>query len=102
MQKPHDDSKACLTAFVQDSTLTAVIEMRLGSWLVAGMIPGINRQPRKKIGPNPELLLQLLYAGGTKPSRPGRKSPGLRSPMRPDGMVFGSPVGCGLAALMPT
>jgi len=29
--------------------------------LVAGMIPGINRQPRKKIGPNPELLLQLLY-----------------------------------------
>jgi len=61
MQKPHDDSKACLTAFVQDSTLTAVIEMSLGSWLVAGMIPGINRQPRKKIGPNPELLLQLLY-----------------------------------------
>jgi hypothetical protein len=26
MQKPHDDSKACLTAFVQDSTLTVVIE----------------------------------------------------------------------------
>ena len=37
MQKPHDDSKASLTAFVQDSTLTAVIEMSLASWLVAGM-----------------------------------------------------------------
>ena len=61
MQKPHDDSKACLTAFVQDSTLTAVIEMSLKSWLVAGMIPGVNREPRKKIGPNPEVLLQLLY-----------------------------------------
>jgi hypothetical protein len=61
MQKPHDDSKACLTAFVQDSTLTVVIEMSLASWLVAGMIPGVKREPRKKIGPNPEVLLQLLY-----------------------------------------
>jgi len=61
MQKPHDDSKACLTAFVQDSTLTVVIEMSLRSWLVAGMVPGVNREPRKKIAPNPELLLQLLY-----------------------------------------
>jgi len=61
MQKPHDDSKACLTAFVQDSTLTVVIEMSLASWLVAGMIPGVNREPRKKIGPDPEVLLQLLY-----------------------------------------
>ncbi len=61
MQKPHDDSKACLTAFVQDSTLTVVIEMSLASWLVAGMIPGVDREPRKKIGPDPEVLLQLLY-----------------------------------------
>ena len=61
MQKPHDDSKASLTAFVQDSTLTAVIEMSLKSWLVAGMIPGVKREPRKKINPNPEVLLQLLY-----------------------------------------
>ena len=61
MQKPHDDSKACLTAFVQDSTLTVVIEMSLRSWLVAGMVPGVNREARKKIAPNPELLLQLLY-----------------------------------------
>jgi transposase len=61
MLKPHDDSKACLTAFVQDNTLTVVIEMSLASWLVAGTIPGINREPRKKIGPDPEVLLQLLY-----------------------------------------
>ena len=61
MLKPHDDSKACLTAFVQDNTLTVVIEMSLASWLVAGTIPGVNREPRKKIGPDPEVLLQLLY-----------------------------------------
>src|SRR5215471_9813330 len=29
MQKHHDDSKACLTAFVQDNTVIAVIEMSL-------------------------------------------------------------------------
>ena len=61
MQKPHDESKACLTAFVQDSTLTVVIEMSLANWLVAGMIPGVDRQPLKKIVPNPEVLLQLLH-----------------------------------------
>ena len=46
MLKPHDDSKACLTAFVQDNTLTVVIEMSLASWLVAGTIPaGLTGSP---------------------------------------------------------
>ena len=35
--------------------------MSLRSWLVAGMVPGVNREPRKKIAPNPEVLLLLLY-----------------------------------------
>jgi transposase len=35
--------------------------MSLVSWLAASMIPGVNREPRKKSGPNPEVLLQLLY-----------------------------------------
>jgi transposase len=61
MQNPHDDSKACDAAFVQDSTLVVVIEMGLSSWLVAGMIPGVNREPLKKIDPKAEELLQLLY-----------------------------------------
>jgi hypothetical protein len=30
MQKPHDNSKVCRAAFVQDSTLVVVIEMALG------------------------------------------------------------------------
>lgn len=61
MQNSRDDSKACRTAFVQDSTLVAVIEMSLSSWLVAGMIPGLSREPLKKIDPNAEVLLRLLY-----------------------------------------
>jgi transposase len=60
MQKPHDDSKACDATFVQDSTLVVVIEMGLSSWLVAGMIPGVSREPLKKIDPKAEELLQLL------------------------------------------
>jgi transposase len=46
---------------VQDSTLVVVIEMGLSSWLVAGMIPGVSREPLKKIDPKAEELLQLLY-----------------------------------------
>jgi transposase len=73
MQKPHDDSKACLTAFVQDSTLTAVIEMSLGSWLLAGMIPGVTREPRKKIAPNPEVLLEVLYRWWAEAIKAGKE-----------------------------
>ena len=61
MQKPHDNSKVCPAAFVQDSTLIAVIEMSLSTWLVAGMIPGVSREPLKKIAPDAEELLRLLY-----------------------------------------
>ena len=73
MQKPHDDSKACLTAFVQDSTLTVVVEMSLASWLVAGMIPGVKREPRKKIDPNPDVLLQLLYRWKDEATKAGKE-----------------------------
>ena len=36
MQYPND-SRRCLTVLDQDSTLIAVIEMSLSSWLVAGI-----------------------------------------------------------------
>jgi transposase len=60
-KKPQDHSKACPAAFEQDSTLIAVIEMSLSSWLVAGLIPGVSREPLKKIDPDPEQLLDLLH-----------------------------------------
>lgn len=49
-----------LAAFVQDNTLVAVIELSLSSWLIAGVVPGIDRQPLKKLEPDETELLQLL------------------------------------------
>ena len=48
MQKLNDLSRS-LTALEPDSTLIAVIEMSQSSWLVAGIVPGIERQPLKKL-----------------------------------------------------
>ncbi len=58
-QTPNDLSRS-LTALEQTATLVAVVEMSQASWLVAGMIPGLGRQPLKKIAPNEAALLSLL------------------------------------------
>ena len=72
MQKPHDNSKASLAAFMQDNTLIAVIELSLSSWLVAGLIPGASREPLKKLEPNPEDLLKLLHGWRDEAIKAGR------------------------------
>jgi transposase len=59
MSKSNGLSK-CLTAFDQDSTLVAVVEMSQSSWLVAGIVPGVERQPLKKIEADEQALLELL------------------------------------------
>lgn len=59
MPQPNDLSRSGVT-FEQDRTLVAVIEMSLSSWLVAGMIPGMNRHPLKKLAADQEALLGLL------------------------------------------
>ena len=48
MPQPNDLSRS-LVALGQGSTLVAVIEMGQASWLVAGVVPGVNRHPLKKI-----------------------------------------------------
>src|ERR1700704_4031655 len=60
MPQPNDLSRS-LVALDQNSTIIAVIEMSQSSWLVAGMLPGIERQPRKNLEPSPERLLGLLH-----------------------------------------
>jgi transposase len=50
-----------LVALDQNSTIIAVVELSQSSWLVGGVVPGIERQPRKKLEPSPEQLLGLLY-----------------------------------------
>ena len=49
----QNDLSRSLVALDQDSTLIAVVELSHSSWLVAGMLPGIERQPRKKLEPSP-------------------------------------------------
>jgi transposase len=55
MERPmlqSNDLSRSFTALNQDSTLIVVIEMSLSSWLVAGMVPGVERQPLKKLEPD--------------------------------------------------
>ena len=60
MHKLNDLSR-CLTPLEPDSTLIAVIEMSQSSWLVAGIVPGVERQPLKKLKVDESTLLNLLY-----------------------------------------
>src|ERR1700693_4362695 len=60
MPKFNDLSRS-LVAFDQDSTLVAVIEMGSGGWLVGGLVPGLSREPRRKLATEPLTLLKLLY-----------------------------------------
>ena len=84
-----------LVALDQNSTIIAVIEMNQSSWLVAGMLPGIERQPRKKLEPSPERLLGLLHRGQDEAVRAGRQSRGLHLPSKPAAMGFGWHAGVG-------
>src|SRR6202040_229241 len=68
---PNDLSRS-LVALDQDSTIIAVVEMSQSSWLVAGMLPGIERQPRKKLEPSPERLLAVLHRWRDEAVRAGR------------------------------
>jgi len=60
MPRPNDFSRS-LTPFEQDSTLVAAIELSQSTWLIAGTVPGIDRQPLKKITPDETALLRLLH-----------------------------------------
>jgi transposase len=60
MQTLNDLSRS-LIALEPASTLIAVIEMSLTSWLVAGIVPGIERQPLKKLAVDESALLKQLH-----------------------------------------
>ena len=72
MPQPNDLSRS-LVALDQDSTIIAVVEMSQSSWLVAGMLPGIERQPQKKLEPSAERLLGLLHRWRDEAVKAGSK-----------------------------
>jgi transposase len=67
-----DDLSRCLAAFDQNSTLTIAVEMSAASWLVAGVIPGIDRLPVKKLEPDPDGLLRLVERWRAEAVKAGR------------------------------
>jgi len=56
----RNDLSRSLVPFQQDGTLVAVVELSRSSWLVAGLVPGLERHPLKKLDPSEEALLALL------------------------------------------
>jgi transposase len=72
MPQPDDLSRSP-TSFVQGNTLVAVIELSLSSWLMTGMLPGVARQPLKKLEPDEAGLLRLLHRWQDEAVRNGSK-----------------------------
>ena len=72
MPKFNDTSKSPV-ALDQNSTLIAVIEMSQDSWLVAGIIPGIERQPLKKLAPDADAVVRLLERWRAEGVKAGRR-----------------------------
>jgi transposase len=75
MERPmpqRNDLSRSLITLDQNSTVIAVIEMSRSSWLVAGVIPGVDRYPLKKLEPDAESLLRLLRRWQDEATRAGR------------------------------
>ena len=60
MSQSFDASKS-LVGLDQDSTVIVVIEMSQSNWLVAAVVPGLERRPVKKLNADAEALLKLLH-----------------------------------------
>src|SRR3984893_7759235 len=75
MERPmqRNDLSRSLVAFEQNSTLVAVIELSLKTWLVAALVPGLARQPLKKQGADPDAFLALLHRWRAEAIKAGRK-----------------------------
>src|SRR5207237_3695325 len=72
-QHCHFDASRSLTALEQDSTIIAVIEMSQSKWLVAALVPGVERQPLKKLDAQEEELLKLLHRWRNEAGQAGRE-----------------------------
>ena len=98
----RNDLSRSLVAFDQASTMVAVVELSFRSWLVAGLVPGLTRQPLKKLGPDAQALLTLLRRWqGEATTRPAAQSTGLSSHSRLAATASGLRAGCGRAGSRP-
>jgi transposase len=72
-KKPLNDLSRSLTPFDPNQTLITVIELSKRSWLVAGIIPGVERQPLKKLAPDEDELLKFLERWRAEAEKAGHK-----------------------------
>ncbi|HUD60966.1 MAG TPA: IS110 family transposase [Acetobacteraceae bacterium] len=72
MAKFNDLSRS-LVALAEDSTLIAANELSRSSWLVGAVVPGLRRDPRKKLPPDADALLGLLHRWRDEAIAAGRK-----------------------------
>jgi transposase len=72
-KKPLNDLNRSLTPFDPNQTLIGVVELSKKGWLVAGIIPGVERQPLKKLAPDEDGLLKLLERWRAEAEKAGRK-----------------------------
>lgn len=54
------DARKSVTPFEQSRSLVAALELSQSTWLVGGIVPGLQRRPLKKLSPDREKLLSLL------------------------------------------
>jgi len=72
-REPLNDLSRSFTTLDVDHTLIAVIEMSQKSWLVAGIVPGVERQPLKKLDTDENELLKLLDRWRVEAEKAGHK-----------------------------
>ena len=72
MQKLNDLSRSP-SPLDPGGTLIAVIELSLSSWLVAGIVPGVERQPLKKLAVDESALLMLLHRWREEAAKSGHR-----------------------------
>jgi transposase len=72
-KKPLNDLSRSLIPFDPNQTLTAVVELSKKAWLVAGIIPGVERQPLKKLAADENELLKLLERWRAEAEKAGHK-----------------------------
>jgi transposase len=68
-----NDLSRSLVPLNMDTTLIAVVEMSQSSWLVGGIVPGVERQPLKKLAIDERTLLKLLLRWRAEAERKGHK-----------------------------
>jgi transposase len=67
-----NDLSRSFTAFDQDSTLLRAVEMSAKSWLVAALVPGVPRQPLKKMEACEGKLLAAIASWREEAEKAGR------------------------------